>query len=292
MEEHRVKDSMGLAQDIQNMLARPLNRRDALILGAGSLATLLVGCGGSTDAANNSYATTSSSSSNNSSSSSNNNNNSSSSSTCPNPVPTETEGPYPADGHNSRVNALTRSGIVRRNIKPSLFTGNVAQGVPLTLAIKLVNTNANCAVLSGYALYLWHCDRDGNYSLYSSGVTNEDYLRGVQETDSNGMLYFDTIFPACYSGRWPHIHFEVYPNVSVATTYVNQVKTSQFALPADICSTVYNQASGYSNSVRNLAQVNLSSDNIFNDGYSTQMMTVTGSVSEGYTATIVVGIAV
>ena len=35
MEEHRVKDSMGLAQDIQNMLARPLNRRDALILGAG-----------------------------------------------------------------------------------------------------------------------------------------------------------------------------------------------------------------------------------------------------------------
>jgi protocatechuate 3,4-dioxygenase beta subunit len=41
-------------------------------------------------------------------------------------------------------------------------------------------------------------------------VTTESYLRGVQVTDSNGQVTFTTIYPACYSGRWPHIHFEVF----------------------------------------------------------------------------------
>jgi len=42
--------------------------------------------------------------------------------------------------------------------------------------------------LSGYAIYIWHCNRSGEYSLYSSGVLNENYLRGVQVTDSNGQV--------------------------------------------------------------------------------------------------------
>ena len=28
--------------------------------------------------------------------------------------------------------------------------------------------------------------RDGNYSLYSEAVADENYLRGVQETDADG----------------------------------------------------------------------------------------------------------
>jgi protocatechuate 3,4-dioxygenase beta subunit len=58
-------------------------------------------------------------------------------------------------------------------------------------------------------VYLWHCDRDGNYSMYSQGVEDENYLRGVQESDADGKLTFISIFPACYSCRWPHIHVEV-----------------------------------------------------------------------------------
>jgi hypothetical protein len=38
--------------------------------------------------------------------------------------------------------------------------------------------------------------------------------------------------------------------------------------------------------VPNLAQLSLESDGIFSDGYSLQMAKVTGSVDEGYTATL------
>lgn len=57
----------------------------------------------------------------------------------------------------------------------------------------------------GAGVYLWHCDRDGNYSLYSQAAANENYLRGAQEADAGGTVTFQSIFPACYSGRWPHI---------------------------------------------------------------------------------------
>lgn len=282
-----LKDSLGLEQDIQRILAQQFTRRNTLLLGIGGITTLLTACGGDSSSNTSTNSTTSTGSSGSSSSGGS----TSSTSSC-SVIPTETEGPYPADGHVSSINALTRSGIVRQDITPSLFTSTVAQGVALTLAIKLVNTNNNCSALTDYAMYVWHCDRSGNYSLYSTGLSNEDYLRGVQASDANGMIYFKTIIPGCYSGRWPHIHFEIYPNLSVASTYRNQVKTSQFALPSDICSTVYNNASGYSASITNLASISLSSDNVFSDGYSTQMMSVSGSITDGYTASIVVGISV
>ena len=103
-------------------------------------------------------------------------------------------------------------------------------------------------------MYLWHCDRPGRYSLYSSGVTNQNYLRGVQEADASGRVTFTTVFPGCYAGRWPHIHFEVFPSLSAATNVGNKVATSQIALPKDACDAVY-ATSGYESSVRNLAQV-------------------------------------
>jgi protocatechuate 3,4-dioxygenase beta subunit len=215
--------------------------------------------------------------------------------------PTETNGPYPADGTNSVngsiVNVLALSGIVRSDIRSSFGSSTTtAPGVPLTLTIKLANVNSSCAALSGYAIYIWHCNRDGNYSLYSSGVQNENYLRGVQVTDANGEVTFTTIFPACYSGRWPHIHFEVYPSLASATSQSNAKLTSQFAMPSDICTTVFNTATGYSASVTNLARVSLSSDGVFGDNSSAQIAamtpTMSGSVSAGYTATVTVGVAV
>ena len=101
------------------------------------------------------------------------------------------------------------------------------------------------AAKTGAAVYLWHCDREGQYSLYSRAVTAENYLRGVQETDSTGTVTFTSIFPACYSGRWPHIHFEVYSSVADATSSGPIVKTSQIALPKETCDAVY-ATDGYS----------------------------------------------
>jgi protocatechuate 3,4-dioxygenase beta subunit len=213
---------------------------------------------------------------------------------CVDEIPQETGGPYPADGSTASgqtLNVLTRSGIVRSDIRTSLSTGNTAAGVPLTIKLTLVDSNSNCAPLAGYAIYLWHCNRDGKYSLYSSGVTSEDYLRGVQATDSSGIITFTSIFPACYSGRWPHVHFEIYPSLAQATGPANLIHTSQLALPESVCDTVY-ATTGYSASVNNFAQVSMATDNVFSDGSSLQVATVTGSVANGYTAQLTVGVNV
>ena len=221
-------------------------------------------------------------------------------------IPTETEGPYPADGtrmsgpgnggNGSAVNALTLSGIVRSDIRTSISgAGTTAQGVPVTLKLKLVDSSSGCTALANRAIYVWHCDRDGNYSLYSNGVTTLDYLRGVQVSDANGEVTFTTIFPACYSGRWPHIHFEIYSTLTDAldsSRVGDYTKVSQLALPVDACDAVYNGASGYTSSVRNLAAVSLASDNVFSDDQAArQLATVTGSVSEGYMVSLTVGVA-
>jgi protocatechuate 3,4-dioxygenase beta subunit len=125
---------------------------------------------------------------------------------CP-PIPRETAGPFPGDGTNG-PNALALSGIVRRDIRSSLAgaTG-VAGGVELSVRLRMTDTA--CAALPGLAVYIWHCDREGRYSMYSPGAENENYLRGVQEADNDGVASFTTVFPACYPGRWPHIHFEI-----------------------------------------------------------------------------------
>ena len=205
-------------------------------------------------------------------------------------IPTETGGPYPGDGTNG-PNVLTASGVVRSDITSS-FNGlsGTAAGVPLTIKLNLVNTNASCAALAGYAVYLWHCDRSGLYSLYSSGVTNQNYLRGIQESDANGQVTFQSIFPACYSGRWPHIHFEIFSSLTGATSATGKLRTSQLALPKATCDEVF-ATTGYSASVSNLAQISLASDNVFGDGTSLQMASVAGTTSAGYVATLNVGVA-
>ena len=200
-------------------------------------------------------------------------------------IPEETAGPYPGDGSNG-PNILATSGIVRRDIRSSFGSASgVAKGVPLTINLTILNAAGGCAPYAGAAVYLWHCDINGGYSMYSQGITGENYLRGVQEADAAGALSFTSIFPAAYSGRWPHIHFEVYPSLAKATASGNKIATSQLALPESVCSTVY-ASDGYGASVRNLAQTSLGSDNVFRDGYAQQLASVTGSVPAGYVASL------
>ena len=207
---------------------------------------------------------------------------------CPTKIPEETAGPFPADSSNG-VNVLNLTGVVRGDITTS-FAGlsGTAAGVPLTIALTLVSASS-CAPLANRAIYLWHCDRGGLYSLYSAGATNQNYLRGVQQTDANGKVSFTSIFPACYAGRWPHIHFEVYPSLATATTAANKVATSQIALPKAICDEVY-ATTGYSQSVTNLSRISLATDGIFSDGSSLELATMSGTVASGLTATLTIGV--
>lgn len=204
---------------------------------------------------------------------------------CSTKIPQETAGPFPGDGSNG-PNVLTQSGIVRSDIRSSFGSSStVANGIPLTFTLSILDMANGCKPYSGAAVYVWHCDAAGNYSLYSPAAVNENYLRGVQAADASGKVSFQSIFPACYASRWPHIHFEVYANLSDATSAGKKIATSQLAFPKDVCDAAF-ATSGYEQSVRNLSRLSLDTDSVFRDGYQKQLATVGGSPSSGYTATL------
>ncbi|HEX8867856.1 MAG TPA: intradiol ring-cleavage dioxygenase [Lentzea sp.] len=198
-------------------------------------------------------------------------------------IPEETAGPFPGDGSNG-PNALTQSGIVRSDIRSSFGSSTrTAEGVRLTVELTVQHEDGK--PYAGAAIYLWHCDINGDYSMYSDRVKNENFLRGVQEADSSGKLKFVSVFPGAYSGRWPHIHFEVYPSLAEATKAGNKITTSQLALPEATCKEVYG-TTGYTSSVRNMARTSLKQDMVFRDGVDQQMATMSGNTTSGYTASL------
>ena len=254
----------GLGFDLDTLVSR---RRLLAVLGLGAAGVGLAACGG-TDSPAASGTTASGSAE----------------------IPDETAGPYPGDGSNG-PDVLEQSGIGRSAIRSSFRDASgTADGVPMTLEL-IVRDLANGGVpFEGVAVYVWHCDRDGGYSMYSDGIADQNYLRGVQVADATGTVRFTSIVPACYSGRWPHVHFEVYPDQSAITDAGNAIATSQVALPKDVCDAVY-ATSGYESSVRTLADVSLTSDMVFgDDGGASQLATVSGDVSRGYTVTLAVGV--
>ncbi len=200
-------------------------------------------------------------------------------------IPDETAGPFPGDGSNGGPNVLDRRGIVRRDIRSS-FGGarGRAEGVKLTVRMTVTQDGAP---LPGCALYLWHCDREARYSLYDNGVQRENYLRGVQIADADGVVEFVSVFPGIYPGRWPHLHFDVYPDLATARRSGEPLKTSQLALPEAACRAVY-ATSGYESSARNLRRISLDRDSVFRDGHDQQVATTAGSPSRGYRAALAV----
>jgi protocatechuate 3,4-dioxygenase beta subunit len=179
----------------------------------------------------------------------------------------ETEGPFPTKSPASYV--LTDITSDRK-------------GTKLTVKITIQNKNNDCAGLAGALVDIWHCDAAGNYSEYggsgmqSTNYTNVHFLRGRQTTDSNGLVTFTTIYPGWYSGRAPHIHVHIY-NSSGKSLLVTQI-----AFPENISKVVYAQGAYASHGQ---ADTTNARDNVFGDGVSTEMSTVTGSTSEGYELT-------
>lgn len=205
------------------------------------------------------------------------------------PIPTETVGPYPGDGSNG-PNALTQQGIVRRDIRHSFGAASrQTSGVPLTIELTVVDAKNGCKPLAGAAVYAWHCDANGLYSMYSSGVTNENFMRGVQEADGEGKLSFITNFPGAYQGRYPHVHFEVFGALGRATSGANKLVVSQLALPAEICQAVY-ATKGYEASARNFPLTPVNRDNVFSDGVDQQMAATAGAATSGYTARLTIAV--
>ena len=209
-----------------------------------------------------------------------------------------TEGPFPGDGsnnaHGTLANVLKSSGIVRRDMRTNIAkTAIAAEGQAFDLEITLVNVRQACAPLAGHAIYLWHCDALGRYSIYD--LPNASYLRAVGVTDSVGNAAFTTIFPGCYPGRYPHIHFEVYMGLEQATGYKNRLLTSQMAMPADACRAIYAASKRYGASAANFTSVSVERDEVFADSTPRQIATqtpmVTGGASGAYKGVLTIGIS-
>ncbi|HWS32561.1 MAG TPA: 3,4-dioxygenase subunit beta [Actinoplanes sp.] len=204
-------------------------------------------------------------------------------------IPDETQGPFPGDGSNG-PDILERSGVIRSDVRANLDGTSTADGVRLEIELTVISLTGNGQPLVGAAVYIWQCDKAGRYSMYSAGVTRDTFLRGVQITDRAGRVGFTSVFPGCYPGRWPHVHFEVYPDRAAIADHSTVVKTSQLAFPEDVGKLVYREA-GYRQSTENLAGVTLDTDMVFRDDHAvTQTATMTGSVSAGYRATLAVGV--
>ena len=272
-ERHADEHDRGLSYDVSTM-----SRRRALtFFGAASLTTLAVGCAANrvgtssaSESASEPTATTVG---------------------VADAAPQETGGPYPGDGSNG-PNVLVESGVVRSDITSSFgsYVGS-AQGVPVTLTMTLQDLARNGAPGAGMAVYVWHCDREGRYSLYSEDVSEQNYLRGVQVADADGKLTFTTIFPGTYAGRWPHVHFEVFDSLETAVAGSDARLTSQIAIPEQAARTAYAADSGYASSIPNLNGVTLDGDGVFGDGWAAELATVGGSPDAGMTFAIVIGVA-
>jgi protocatechuate 3,4-dioxygenase beta subunit len=210
-------------------------------------------------------------------------------------VPDETAGPFPADGSTmafgpgaggQAYNVLALPGMQRADIRTRLDGTGREDGVPMTLVITLANARKGCAPLAGHAIYVWHCARNGDYSVYSTGRLQDNQLRGVQVSDAAGQVRFTTIVPGCYMGRMPHVHLEVYTSAAQAVHGRHAVKTTQLAFPTETMAGIYAQASGYGPSAANLKRMSFDRDMVFADGVTLEMVTLTGSPAKGFEAAI------
>ena len=130
--------------------------------------------------------------------------------------------------------------------------------------------------------------------MYSSGATDANFLRGVQATAADGIVTFESLFPGTYAGRWPHVHFEVYPNVNAARSATREDRhVAARAPPRPVQLGVCGEREPVPGSAANLAQLSLDTDMVFrDDGAVHEMATVTGNASDGYTLALRVPVLV
>jgi protocatechuate 3,4-dioxygenase beta subunit len=184
--------------------------------------------------------------------------------------PEVTEGPYYVDVD-----------LVRSDIRTDSGTGEVKAGTPLVLTFNVSQvSDGNCTVLEGATVEIWHCDAAGSYSGVSDPGFNtegQNWLRGAQVTDANGVATFTTIYPGWYSGRAVHIHFKVHPDET-------RVFTSQLFFDDTLSQQVFAQepyaAKGSTPDTLN------STDSI----YQELLLLNTSASGDGYAATFEIGI--
>ncbi|KAI5864908.1 Intradiol ring-cleavage dioxygenase [Durotheca rogersii] len=103
-------------------------------------------------------------------------------------------------------------------------------GVPLHLDLQFIDLNT-CQAVPKMLIDAWHCNATGVYSGVATtgqGGLNSTFGRGIQETDEDGVVQFDTIFPGHYTGRTGHIHIMSTENATILpnNTYLTNGKAN------------------------------------------------------------------
>ncbi|MFT4203804.1 MAG: intradiol ring-cleavage dioxygenase [Chitinophagaceae bacterium] len=192
-------------------------------------------------------------------------------------TPSETEGPFPTKSPSSYVRSDIRKGD--------------GVGAAMTVVITIADLNDSCNVLAGAIVDIWHCDVNGDYSQYggtsmqTNNYTSLNWLRGRQTTDSNGAVTFTTIFPGWYQSRATHVHAHIY-NSSGTSLLVTQI-----AFDDDLCISVNTNGSDYGYTKGTSGYTYNADDNVFSDGYSKELSTVTGSLSAGFNLAITINVS-
>jgi protocatechuate 3,4-dioxygenase beta subunit len=194
-----------------------------------------------------------------------------------------TEGPYSLEG-----------ALVREDIRED------KEGVEVQYTFTVVDQDNDCAPLADALVELWHCDSLGEYSGFvgGNGHTEEDdgtFLRGGQLTDENGQVSLVSIWPGHYTGRAVHVHMRVHTDVTLTDdsyTGGEIIHTGQLFFDPDI-NTEIQAIAPYSDNTTQETQ--LDDDGIYDGGGdSSGLLTLTAlgdSVSDGYTATLTVGVS-
>lgn len=182
--------------------------------------------------------------------------------------PQETVGPYPS-----------LADLIRSDIREG------RSGTPVALTLTVVNVNSACSPVANAVIAIWQCDADGHYSQYNQpgyNGTAQTFLRGIQATDSSGQVTFTTVYPGWYAGRATHIHVEV-------TVNGRSVKVTQIAFPETVNNEVY-RSGVYA--ARGQNPTSNTGDMVFADSLQSELASVSGNPTAGYTATFTVGISV
>lgn len=190
--------------------------------------------------------------------------------------PELTEGPYFVDEQ-----------LDRSDIREDPSNGSVVEGEPLELVLRVSQINsAGCTPLADAQVDVWHCDALGVYSDVSDpgfNTAGQQFLRGYQITDEEGVVRFVTIYPGWYQGRAVHIHFKVRSSAGADQSYEF---TSQFFFDDALSDVVFTQVPYASKGERNTFNDN---DGIFQDG-GDQLLLALDETSDGFVTIFDIGL--
>ncbi|KAK3936128.1 putative gpi anchored dioxygenase [Diplogelasinospora grovesii] len=115
-------------------------------------------------------------------------------------TPDNADGPYFVQGEQ-----------IRSNVTENLV------GVPIHMEMQFIDVNT-CRPAENLFIDIWSCNSTGAYSGVSAageGGLESTYLRGVQVTNKEGVVNFDSIFPGHYQGRATHQHITAHAGAQV-----------------------------------------------------------------------------